>query len=245
MKVNARAGLKNVTLHTEDVMLYGSKNTLPDAEKLIKLHEAVIKKSDGITWSHCSLAAVASNPKLFSRLAEIITQKGPWWGAEIGLETGSSRLAEKIMPAKALPFKPEEWPEVIRAGMGLMHDNNLIPACTLIVGVPEETEEDLLKTMEMMDDLKGCRSLIVPLFFVPMGRLKDENWFKDTELTKLHEELLVKCLQHDYHWIRGLIDAAFAGNWRQKVSDPLFKIFAFIVEIKAKQQGINVNRQIT
>jgi radical SAM superfamily enzyme YgiQ (UPF0313 family) len=162
VKVNTQAGQRGVTLHTEDVMLYGSKNTFPNAEKLIKLHETVIKKCDGITWSHCSLAAVASNGKLFSRLAEIITQKGPWWGAEVGLETGSARLAEKMMPAKALPFKPEEWPDVVRTGMELMHDNNLIPACTLIVGVPEETEEDLMKTMELLEDLKDYRSLIAP-----------------------------------------------------------------------------------
>ena len=243
MSVNAKAGLRGVTLHNEDVMLYGSSNTLPNGEKLLKLHETVIRKCEGITWSHCSLAAVASKPKLFTRLSEIITQKRPWWGAEIGLETGSARLAEKIMPAKALPFKPQEWPDVIRTGMGLMHDNNMIPACTLIVGVPEETDDDLVKTLDLMDDIKDCRSLVVPLFFVPMGRLKDEDWFKDTGMTKLHEELLTKCLQHDYRWIRSLINAAFAGNWREKVTGPLYKVFASIVEIKAKQQGIDINPQ--
>ena len=81
-----------------------------------------------------------------------------------------------------------------------MHDNNFIAACTLIVGVPEETEEDLIKTIELMDDLKNIRSLIVPLFFVPMGRLKDEDWFKETEMNELHKELLVKCLKHDLYW---------------------------------------------
>lgn len=244
MSVNSQAGIGGVTLHAEDVMLYGSKDTSPNEEKLVNLHEKVIKKCEGITWSHCSLAAVASSPKLFSHLAEIITQKRPWWGAEIGLETGSAKLAEKIMPAKALPYKPQEWPDVIRTGMGLMHDNNLIPAGTLIVGVPEETEEDLIKTIELMDDLKNCRSLIVPLFFVPMGRLKDEDWFKDTGMTELHEELLIKCLQHDYRWIKSLIDASFAGNWREKVTGPFYKVFASIVEIRAKQQGIDINPQI-
>jgi len=121
-----------------------------------------------------------------------------------------------------------------------MHDNNMIPACTLIVGVPEETDDDLVKTIDLMDDIKDCRSLVVPLFFVPMGRLKNEDWFKDTGMTKLHEELLTKCLQHDYRWIRSLINAAFAGNWREKVTGPLYKVFASIVEIKAKQQGIDL-----
>ena len=105
--VNIRVGNINWScLHAEDVMLYGSKNILPNDEKLIKLHELVVKRCDGICWSHCSLAAIASKPKLFSKIAEIILQKQSWWGAEIGIETGSSELAKKIMPAKTYPFKP-------------------------------------------------------------------------------------------------------------------------------------------
>ena len=91
------------------------KTPFPNDEKLLKLHEIVMSKVNTISWSHCSLAAVASKPQLVSKLSEIILQKQAWWGAEIGLETGSAELAKKIMPAKALPFKPEEWPQVATA----------------------------------------------------------------------------------------------------------------------------------
>jgi len=181
---------------------------------------------------------VASKPKLFSKICEIILQKQPWLGAEIGIETGSAELAKKTMPAKAHPFKPEEWPEVVRTGVGLMHDNNLIPACTLIVGVPEETEEDIIKTIELMDDLKDIRSLIVPLFFVPMGGLKDEDWFEETEMSELHKELLVKCLRHDLYWIGELIRLGFVGKWRGTILRSLYEVFVKIVEFKVKRAGI-------
>ena len=233
-------GIKGTILHAEDVMLYGSKNTLPNGEKLIKLHETVVKKCEGLTWSHCSLAAVAAEPKLFSKTAETIKQKQPWWGVEIGIETGSPSLIEKLMHVKAHPFKPQEWPEVVRTGMGLMHDNGLVPAGTLIVGTPEEKEEDVIKTMELIEDLKGMRSLIVPLFFVPMGRLQHEDWFKGTQMTDLHRELLIKCFQHDYYWLNNLMDMAFAGRWQGKVLEPFFKLFAYIVKFKAKQSGITL-----
>jgi len=238
--VNMRNGYTyTACLHAEDVMLYGSKNTTPDDEKLVKLHEAVIKKCGGLGWSHCSLATVALKPKLFEKVAEIILQKQPWWGAEVGIETGSPELAKKIMPAKAHPFKPEDWPEVVRTGMGLMHDNNLIPACTLIVGVPDETEEDLIKTIELVEDLKHIRSLIVPLFFVPMGKLKNEQWFKETQMTKLHQELLIKCLKHDFHWIDDLISIAFKGKWYAKPLRALYTMFVRIIEYKARKAGIS------
>jgi radical SAM superfamily enzyme YgiQ (UPF0313 family) len=225
-------------LHAEDVMLYGSKSTIPDDEKLIKLHENVLKRCGSISWSHCSLAAVASKPKLFSKVSEIILQKQSWWGAEVGIETGSPELAKKNMPAKAHPFEPEEWPEVVRTGLGLMHDHKLISACTLIVGVPEETEDDLIKTIELVENLGGVRSLIVPLFFVPMGRLKDEDWFKENEMNQLHKELLIKCLKHNFYWIDSLIDLAFEGKWYAKLLRPLYKLFVEVIRHEAEKAGI-------
>jgi len=74
--VNMREGINWTCLHAEDVMLYGSKNTLPNDEKLIKLHELVVKKCESICWSHCSLAAIASKPKLFSKIAECKSNLG-------------------------------------------------------------------------------------------------------------------------------------------------------------------------
>jgi radical SAM superfamily enzyme YgiQ (UPF0313 family) len=123
-----------------------------------------------------------------------------------------------------------------------MHDNMLVPACTLIVGVPEETEEDLIKTIEMMDDVKHFRSLIVPLFFVPMGRLKDQDWFKETQMTKLHTELLTKCIQHDFRWIDDLIGMSFSGL-RGYFIRPFYRMFKTLVGYKAKQAGINIKEQ--
>lgn len=240
INVNLNGGVNGVCLHAEDVMLFGSRNTLPNDEKLIQLHELVTKKCASISWSHCSLAAVASKPRLFEKVAEIIRQKQPWWGAEVGIETGSGELAKKVMPAKAHPFKPEQWPEIVRTGMGLMHDNRLIPACTLIVGVPEETEDDVIRTIELVEDLRDVTSLIVPLFFVPMGRLKNEDWFKEAEMTELHKELLTKCLQHDFYWIGKLIDLSFAGKWYAGILRQFYRIFVKTVEYKAKKKGIHV-----
>ena len=239
IKVNRAGGVDMCCLHAEDVMLYGSKSTVPDETKLLRLHELVLKNCNSISWSHCSLAAVASNPKLFEKLSEVVQQKQAWWGAEVGIETGSPAIAKKIMPAKALPFKAEDWPEVVKAGMGIMHDNMMVPACTLIVGLPEEREDDVLKTMELIDDLKGCRSLIVPLFFVPLGKLKSEDWFRKTEMNDLHKQLLFQCAEHDFHWLDNLINLAFGGKWYVRFLREFYKVFAGIAKRKARQVEVN------
>ena len=236
LNVNLGSGkVKGACLHAEDVMLYGSTNTIPNDEKLVKLHELVTKRCESISWSHCSLAAVASAPKLFHQLSELILQKQSWWGAEIGIETGSPEIAKKIMPWKAHPFKAENWHDVVCTGMGLMHDNKLVPACTLIVGLPEETEDDVAKTMDLVDDLKDMRSLIVPLFFVPLGKLKSKDWFTDTKLNERHKELLIQCAEHDFRWVDNLLDWTFKDKWYQYIMCRFYKGFAAIAKYKVRQ----------
>jgi radical SAM superfamily enzyme YgiQ (UPF0313 family) len=236
LNVNLSSGkVSGVCLHAEDVMLYGSKNTVPNEEKLVQLHELVMERGESISWSHCSIAAVAAAPKLFAKLSEIIQQKQAWWGAEVGIETGSPEVAKKIMPAKAHPFSAENWHDVVVEGMGLMHDNMMVPACTLIVGLPDEKEEDVIKTMDLVDDLKGMRSLIVPLFFVPLGKLKSENWFRDTQLSELHRKLLIQCAEHDFYWVDNLLDWTFTGKWYNRLLKGFYKGFSALAKYKVRK----------
>jgi len=236
ISLNLRSGnVEGCCLHGEDVMLYGSTNTTPNEEKLLRLHEFVAKNCEGISWSHCSLAAVASKPKLFSRVAELIRGRQAWWGAEIGIETGSAELAKKTMPAKAHPFKAEDWPEVVRSGLGVMHDNRMVPACTLIVGLPEENENDVLRTLELIDDIKGVRSLVVPLFFVPLGRLKREAWFRDETMSDLRRQLLFRCVEHDFLWVDNLLEMSFTNKWYRRFLRAFYKGFADIAKRKVRQ----------
>jgi radical SAM superfamily enzyme YgiQ (UPF0313 family) len=216
-------------------MLYGSQNAIPNDEKLLKLHELVMSKVQTVSWSHCSLAAVAAKPQLIAKLSDIILQKQAWWGAEIGLETGSAQLAKRIMPAKAFPFKAEDWPQVARQGFGLMNDNNLIPAATLIVGLPEETEDDVIKTMELVDDVKDCRSLIVPLFFVPLGKLKNKDWFREAQVNKLHEQLMFQCAEHSLRWVDSLLDMSFMDKGYRVALKQLYKVFTGLARRRIRQ----------
>lgn len=236
INVNLNSGKVNgACLHAEDVMLYGSNNTTPDEKKLLHLHSDAIKNCDSISWSHCSLAAVAANPKLFHAVSEIILEKQSWWGAEIGLETGSPEIAKKIMPAKAHPFKAEDWQEVVHTGLGLMHDNKLVPAATLIVGLPEEREEDIIKTMELLDDIKDYRSLIVPLYFVPLGRFHNKDWFNQTKLNDEHVKLMFKCAEHDFRWIDDLLNISFDDKWYGGLLRRFYRGFSYIAKRKVRQ----------
>jgi radical SAM superfamily enzyme YgiQ (UPF0313 family) len=236
IEVNTNAGIHWGILHAEDVPLYGSKNTTPNRDKILKLHKLCKRLLTGVNWSHASMATVAVDPKLIEELSEIIIdEKQVFWGAEMGIETGSPDLIKKVMPAKAHPFKPEEWPEVVKTAAGIMTDNHLVPACTLITGLPQETEDDVIKSIELVEDLKDFESLIVPLFFVPLGKLKDKDWFKLEQMSDLHRQLLIECLKHDVYWSRVIISSYFKGYLYKLFLSPLYKLFIWLVERKARE----------
>jgi len=235
LQVNISAGKNWGILHAEDVLLYGSKNTIPNRDKILKLHKLCKRLLTGVSWSHASMAAVVAGSKLVKELSEIIVdEKQLYWGAEMGIETGSPDLIKKAMPAKAHPFKPEEWPEVVKTASGIMMDSHLIPACTLVTGLPQETEDDIVKSIELVEDLKDFQSVIVPLFFVPLGRLKDRDWFKLEQMSDLHRQLFIACLRHDIYWTKKIMRSYFKGYIYKLFLSPLYELFIWLVEHKAK-----------
>jgi len=239
LAVNKKYGVKTAILHAEDILFYGQKGVIPDEKKVLKVNEIAKKYAAHVSWSHTSFAAVASKPKLIEKLAEIIIdEKQRWWGAEMGIETGSVRLMKKVMPAKAKPFKVEEYPSIVRQAAGILTDNNMVPACTLIVGLPEEKEEDVIATIELIEDLKDFKSAIVPLFFVPMGNLKDKNWFKREKMNELHKELLIKCMRHDLKWIKEIAREYFQEKKLHSALKPFYILFTKLIEWQAKKKGV-------
>ena len=85
----------------------------------------------------------------------------------IGLETGSVRMAKKIMPSKGIPFSIEDWPSVVLEGLRVLNDNNWFPVMTLIVGSPEETDEDVMATLDLVYEMerRGLFAFLVPSIF--------------------------------------------------------------------------------
>lgn len=210
--VNVGHGIVHGILHSDDVLLYGSMGVIPEPEPLIKLHEMALKHYRTIAWSHASLAAVVTAERrsgLMTNLVDLVYSKGEqdYLGVEVGLETGSPRLAKIIMPAKASPFKAEEYPQIAEEAFAIMHDLRVIPAATFILGLPGETEDDVWKTVELLDRIKDYRSIVVPMIFVPMGALKADkrSGIKGLKLTRAHIEAMRRALWHSIRWGEDII----------------------------------------
>jgi len=218
VEVNLKAGIDSPLLHSEDVLRYGTMKIEPNEEKVIELLQRVANlegvKSMGI--SHISFATAYHDPKLVEKVSEIIMSlpEQKWIGTQIGIETGSPRLIAKYMHGKVLPSPPKKWPEVVKQSIGLLNDNNWVPACTLISGLPGENKEDVIKTLDLLDDIKDSLSLIVPLAFVSMkgSALSIEKSFTKEKMIPEHWMVIGKCMEHDARVSRKLRENYMAGN---------------------------------
>jgi radical SAM superfamily enzyme YgiQ (UPF0313 family) len=210
VELTTREGSERITLVTEDVFLYGAKNKqfIPNKEAVIKLVKSVAAhpRVKAIQPSHMSLAPVVHGPDMIKELAEILIDYN-WYvhgkkrivTSETGVETGSVRLMRKYMAGKMLPFKPEQWKEIVSQAFGILNDNDWYPLATLIVGLPDENEEDVIETLELIDDLKEYQAFYVPLLFVPLENclLMNNRGAEIDSLTKARWEFISRCWEYN------------------------------------------------
>ena len=116
----------------------------------------------------------------------------------IGLETGSVPLAKKIMPGKAAPFPIEEWPSVFVQGLTIMNRNNWFPVVTLILGSPDETDEDTRATLDLVYEVerRNLFAFFVPSIFTPLHDTRmagHEGITESRQMTPLQWQLMMKC----------------------------------------------------
>lgn len=240
LKVNAKLGIRKGLLHSDDVYFYGSPNVMPREEKLLPLLKLAKQHYEQVGWSHVAVASLMTKPRLLSKCAEVlIDEKQTWWGVEVGVETGSPRLITAAMPGKVAPFKASQWPELVVQAAGLMNDNHVYPACTFIVGLPQETEDDVLRTIDLIDDLWDFKAILVPMFFVPLGHLKTKDWFRRDRVSKVQQVLLKRALTHGLRQSKGLLSDFF--DWEgahTRAYRASFRGFIAFLEGIARMNGL-------
>jgi radical SAM superfamily enzyme YgiQ (UPF0313 family) len=240
LKINAKIGIRKGLLHSDDVYFYGSPNIMPREEKLLPLLRLAKQYYPIVGWSHVAIASMMTKPRLMNKCAEILLDDHQkWWGFEVGVETGSPRLITAAMPGKVAPFKASQWPELVVQAAGLMNENHVFPACTFIIGLPQETEDDVLRTIDLIDDLWDFKAILVPMFFVPLGHLKSKDWFSRDRISDAQAELFKRALTHGLRQSKVILREFFEDPTRQRVLYKAgFRGFIGFLEAVSKMNGL-------
>ncbi|HMV46261.1 MAG TPA: radical SAM protein [Blastocatellia bacterium] len=218
VRANVREGNKQISLATEDMFIWGQVHTetpfyFPNREALLDLYSSVVNEPgvEQHVLSHSTIAPAVVDPVMIEKLSELLLPKSPIHlpylsnhpqkkalSPLIGLETGSPRLGKKIMPSKGIPFSVEDWPSVVLEGLAVLNRNNWFPVMTLIVGAPDETDEDVMATLDLVYEMerRGLFAFLVPSIFTPLHdtRMQDKQGVAETrQLSPLQWQLLMKC----------------------------------------------------
>ncbi len=218
VRANVREGNKQISLATEDMFIWGQVHTdtpfyFPNREALVDLYKDVVE-TPGVeqhVLSHSTIAPAVVDPIMIKQLSDLLLPKSPIHfpylsshpekkalAPLIGLETGSVRMAKKIMASKGVPFSIEDWPSIVLEGLRVLNENNWFPAMTLIVGNPEETDEDNMATLDLVYEMerRGLFAFLIPSIFTPLHdtRMEMEKGVTQTrQLTPLQWQLMMKC----------------------------------------------------
>ncbi len=194
---------------SEDVFMYGAAAPfyIPNADKILSLYESIanVPGVDYLPLSHATIAPAVVNPHLVKEMSKILLPKSAlrnrfsthsdkrFLAPLIGIETGSPRLAALTMSGKSLPFDIHDWQEIVVEGIRILNENNWFPVCTFIVGLPEETEDDLRQTLDLLHRLKKYKILYVPSIFTPLEdtRMSGAKALKAKALTQLQWEFVM------------------------------------------------------
>jgi hypothetical protein len=218
VRANVREGNKQISLATEDMFIWGQVHTkipfyFPNREALVDLYRSVVN-TPGVeqhVLSHCTIAPAVVDPVLIEQLTSSIIDKSPIHlpilsthpkkkalVPLIGLETGSVTRAKALMPSKAVPFPIDEWQSVVIRGLEVLNKHNWFPAMTLIIGSPNETDDDVKATLDVIYEVerRGLFAFFIPSIFTPLHdtRMEKKKGVTETaQLTPLQWQLMMKC----------------------------------------------------
>ncbi len=222
IRVNEQAGIREVSLQSDDFMRYGSTSLKPARKHLLRLLNAV-KEVAGTKFgpSFVSAATILQDEKLLEETSEIMELGGSRYSTiEMGIETGSPELLAKHMPGKMKPFKMEEWSDIVVGAAKALHENNWIGCYSLIIGLPGETSKDVVRTMELVDRIKDYNCVITPVIFVPAGRLRRSTFQTFDRMSPEQWALFQQCIEQTLE---------NAILWLGRVSNRLVNLFMKVI----------------
>ena len=101
-----------------------------------------------------------------------------------------------------------------------------------MTGLPDETEDDLLRTLELVDDLKGSQTFLTPLLFIPIeaAMLSDAKRVNLDTLTELQWEFITQCWRHNIDF--------WAPDNKMQIHALIFSVYWAIARWKHGKQSV-------
>jgi radical SAM superfamily enzyme YgiQ (UPF0313 family) len=207
VRTNVENGRTSIAALSEDFFRYGSRGMNVQPKALLDLLQK-IREIPGlrlIQIDHCNILSVSrySDGEL-KTIRELMTSgqrhNYPW--VNVGVETASGDLLQKNGGiGKIGPSGTERWGEFSAEQLRRLCSAGFFPLVSLIIGLPGETSEDVVKTITWVEGLKRERLSIFPVLYAP---IRGEEALTVHSLTPLHWELIRKSYDYNFKWVPGM-----------------------------------------
>lgn len=203
VRTNVAQGKPNIATLSEDFFRYGANGLQVSPDEPIRLLER-IREVEGlrlIQLDHCNVLSVAqySDDQLI-KIRRLLTQgqrhEYPW--VNIGVETASGALLKKNGGgAKMGRAGDEGWSGFSETQVRRLVSAGFFPLVSLIVGLPHETERDIILTMEWVERLSKERLTVFPVLYAPVDGSTPPN---ANNLSRAHWDLVKRCYDLNFYW---------------------------------------------
>jgi radical SAM superfamily enzyme YgiQ (UPF0313 family) len=236
VKLNIKSGIYGASLQSEDALLYGSDGSEPNPKAVLDLLHSIRALGDGelgIGFEFFSISSIMQNPRLVEDISELMGLYGDNYSVvEVGVETGSPKLLSKYMAGKVKPFKVSDWKDMVLSSAELLQFNNWQVCYSFILGLPGETRDDVLKSLELVDELKSYNCVIVPIVFMPAGALRKREDFTFERMTDEHWELFRRCIEQTLWKAPSFLKS---DSPLKKIRNALIRAFFYLGIIKMRR----------
>jgi len=190
-QTNVAAGVRDISLISEDVFRYGGEGGGPNPSALLGLLRR-LRTMPGLRMmqlDHANVSSVAAlSDAELAEMHELLTggaARHVW--VNLGVETASGGLlVTGGGAAKMRPFAADDWAEACREQVRRLVRAGFTPMISLIVGLPGETPGDIEGTRRWVQGLRGERVVVLPVLLAPLepeahrplkvGEVHPEHW---------------------------------------------------------------------
>jgi radical SAM superfamily enzyme YgiQ (UPF0313 family) len=205
LETNVSNGIRSVVSGSEDFFRYGSENTKPDFDKLHDLLTKM-KRVKGLSFMQLDHANITSVIQLTDEQLREIRSLLSWeqptdylW-LNMGIESANGKLVARHSPGKIAPFRTEDWGQMVRDAAEKMIRNGFFPVFSVILGLPGETDSDIVDTIVLVKDLASKGAVIFPIFYeaVSPEEIKAGTRFTLDKMKAQHLELYKTCYENNF-----------------------------------------------
>jgi radical SAM superfamily enzyme YgiQ (UPF0313 family) len=204
VRINMAMKQFNLSLLSEDFFRYGGDSGRVNPAALIELIRA-LRSAPALRIlqvDHANLASIAQfTDSELATIQRLLTggpkHRYPW--VNVGVETASGMLLKKNGGgAKLGGCDAHDWSEFSAVQVERLILAGYFPFVSLMLGMPGETEEDLIRTQEWVNQFRRARLAIFPLIYAPIDGSAAPN---PKSLTARHWQLVRSCYQLNFRWI--------------------------------------------